>query len=273
MNPRREIIATYAILGFFSLIALSPLLGIVALALQPAGAHNVGLQIPTSLNFENFGRAWNEGYLAEYMRSSVIVTVTVVVVVIPLTVAAGFAFGVMSFPGRDLLFYLLLLGLVVPFEAAIIPLFQNMRAVGLDDTYFGLILPQVGLYTSFGVFWMRAFFRSIPSSLLEAARIDGARSFTILRLVLLPMAKSALLTQALLTFMWSWNEFLLPLVMVSSNDKQTAPLGILFFIHDRTTDQTGLAAAAVLVALPVVIVYLLLQRSFMRGMFTGAMKG
>lgn len=272
MSARREVVVAYLVLTFFSLIALLPLLAVVVLALQPEGTTSVGLRLPSHIDLGNFARAWTIGHLSDYMRSSVIVTVAVVVVVTPLTVAAGYAFGIMSFPGRDALFYTLLLGLVVPFEAAIVPLFQNLRAVGLDNTYYSLILPQIGIYISFGVFWMRAFFRSIPVSLVEAARIDGARSFTILRLVLLPMAKSALLTQALLIFMWSWNEFLLPLVMVSNSDKQTAPLGLTFFIHERTTDQTGLAAAAVLVALPVVIVYILLQRSFMRGMFAGAMK-
>ena len=272
MKARRETAVAYTVLTFFSLLALLPLFAVILLAFQPAGTTTVDLRLPSHLDFGNFTRAWTDGHLGQYMRSSVIVTVAVVIAVTPLTVAAGYAFAVMSFPGRDVIFYVLLLGLVVPFEAAIIPLFQNMRAVGLDGTYWSLILPQIGVYISFGVFWMRAFFRSIPPSLVEAARIDGARSFTVLRLVLLPMAKSALLTQSVLIFMWSWNEFLLPLVMVASSDKQTAPLGITFFIHERTTDQTGLAAAAVLVALPVVIVYILLQRSFMQGMFAGAMK-
>ena len=272
MIGRREHLTTYAILVVFSVLALAPLLNVVSLALKEPGSLNTGFSLPTSFHVENFSRAWTYGYFSQYMRTSAIVTVVVVLAILPLSVCAGYAFGTMSFPGRDLAFYTLLTGLVVPFEAAIIPLFHDLRFFYLDDTLYSLILPQVGGSMAFGAFWMRAFFRSIPRSLLESAWMDGAGGFTTLRLVLLPMARPALLTQAVLAFMWSWNEFLLPLVMVTSQDKQTAPLGIAFFIQGRTTDQSGLAAAAVIVALPVVVVYLLLQRSFIRGMFSGAIK-
>jgi raffinose/stachyose/melibiose transport system permease protein len=272
VHRRRETIVSYGILAVFALIAIVPLLGVLSIALAPPGDQNPSFSLPTSFHWENFARAWSIGYFSLFMRSSVIVAFAVVVLVLPLSVAAGYAFGTMSFPGRDVIFYILLSGLVVPFEAAIIPLYYDMRSLQLDDTYYSLVLPQVGLAMSFGTFWMRSFFRSVPRSLLESAWIDGAHSWTVLRSVLLPMARPALLTQAVLAFMWSWNEFLLPLVMVSSNDMQTAPLGLSYFIQARTTDETGLAAAAVLVALPVVVVYLFLQRSFIRGMLSGAIK-
>ncbi len=270
MKTRADTAVSYVILVAFAAFALIPLLLVVVLSLQPEGS--TGFSFTSGMHFENYARAWTVGYFAEYLRSSLLVTIAVLVLVLPISSAAAYAFATMRFPGRDLLFSILLIGLVIPFEAAIIPLFGDLRSVGLDDTYWALILPQAALGMSFGVFWMRSFFLSVPQELIESARMDGARSFAVLRLVLVPMARPALLTQAVLSFMWSWNEFLLPLVMVSSNDKQTAPLGMLFFIKERTTDQTGLAAAAVLVALPVVIVFLVLQRSFIRGMFSGALR-
>lgn len=272
MHRRRETIMTYSVLSIFALIAIVPLLGVLSIALQSPDTPSASFSLPTSFHWENFARAWTVGYFGEYMRSSVIVTLCVVTLVLPLTVCGGYAFGTMSFPGRDTILAIVLAGLVVPFEAAIIPLYYDIRSVHLDNTYYALILPQVGLSMSFGTFWMRSFFRSVPRSLLESAWIDGAGSFRVLRLVLLPMARPALLTQTVLTFMWTWNAFLLPLVMVTSNDKQTVPLGIGNFVQEHTTDMTGLAAAAVILELPVVIVYLFLQRSFIHGMLAGAIK-
>jgi raffinose/stachyose/melibiose transport system permease protein len=171
------------------------------------------------------------------------------------------------------LFYILLLGLIVPYEATIVALYYDLRSAGITDTYFALILPQIGLSIPFGVFWMRAFFRSVPRSLLEAARIDGASTWTTLWRVLLPFGRPAVLTMMVLVFMWTWNEFLLALVMVSEENLRTAPLGLAFFQGRNTTDFALLAAGAVIVATPVVLVYIFLQRHFIRGMLTGAVKG
>jgi raffinose/stachyose/melibiose transport system permease protein len=171
------------------------------------------------------------------------------------------------------LFYVFLLGLMVPVEAMVVPLYFDFRRVHLLDTYWALILPQIGLSVAFGTFWMRAFFVSTPRSLVEAARIDGASSWTTLWRVLVPFGRPAILTMMVLVFMWTWNEFLLALVLVSSEDRRTAPLGLAFFQGQHTSDYTLLAAASVIVATPVVIVYVFLQRHFIRGMLTGAVKG
>ena len=179
----------------------------------------------------------------------------------------------MRFRGSDALFYLLLIGLIFPYEATVIPLYYLFRDVGLTDSLWALILPQIGLSIPFGTFWMRAFFRSTPGPLVEAARLDGASSLTTLVRVLLPQARPALTTLVVLVFMWTWNEFLLALVMIQSDELRTAPLGLALFAGaNRQLDPTLTAAAAVLVALPIVIVYVFLQRSFIRGMFAGAVK-
>ena len=191
-----------------------------------------------------------------------------------LSTLAGYAFGTMRFRGSDTLFYLLLIGLIFPYEATVIPLYYVFKDIGLTDTYWALILPQIGLSVPFGTFWMRAFFRSTPISLVEASRLDGASSFVTLWRVLLPQAWPAITTMLVLVFMWTWNEFLLALVMIQSDDLRTAPLGLALFAgaNRGTLHTTLVAAASVLVALPVMIVYVFLQRSFIRGMFAGAVK-
>ena len=272
MIARREVVLNYAILGVFSVIALYPIAGIVLTALAPPG-ELVGFGIPSSIHLDNFRNAWTEGHFGTYLRSSVIVAVCVVAASTLLSILSGFAFGTMRFRGATVLFYVFLLGLMVPQEALVVPLYFDLRELELIDTYWSLILPQVALSVAFGTFWMRAFFMATPRSILEAARIDGARSWTTLWRVLVPFGRPAILTMMVLVFMWTWNEFLLALVMVSSENLRTAPLGLAFFQGQHTSDLSLLAAGAVIVATPVVLVYVFLQRHFIRGMLSGAVKG
>jgi raffinose/stachyose/melibiose transport system permease protein len=272
MIDRREQALTYTLLGVFSLIALVPIAGIVLTALQTPG-ELASFGEPSGFHVANFATAWDEGNFSSYLRSSVIVAVVVVVASTLLSIPAGYAFGMMRFRGEQALFYLFLLGLMVPLEATIVPLYYDFRDVALTDTYAALILPQVGVSLAFGTFWMRAFFRSVPRSLVEAARIDGSSAWSTLWRVLLPTARPAVVTMMVLIFMWTWNEFLLALVMVSDEGLRTAPLGLAFFQGRNTTDFALLAAGAVIVATPVVLLYVFLQRHFIRGMLSGAIKG
>jgi raffinose/stachyose/melibiose transport system permease protein len=271
---RREQLLSYTVLGVFAVIALYPILSIVLLALHERSDLVTGFAIPDSLDFGTFRDAWEEGALGRGLLNSFIVAGTVAVVTAVLSTLAGYAFGTMRFRGADVLFYVLLIGLIFPYEATVIPLYYVFRDANLTDSYWSLILPQIGLSIPFGVFWMRAFFRSTPGSLVEASRLDGASSFAALWRVLLPQAWPAITTMIVLVFMWTWNEFLLALVMIQSDDLRTAPLGLALFAgaNRGAQDVTLTAAAAVLVALPVMIVYVFLQRSFIRGMFAGAVK-
>jgi raffinose/stachyose/melibiose transport system permease protein len=272
VTSRREQAFGYVILGTFSLIALLPLVGIVLTSLQNQG-HVDTFGSFDGLHFGNFSAAWQDGHFGEYLKSSAIVTVSVVVIAGFLSVLSGYAFGLMRFRGAQVLFYVFLLGLMVPMEAMIVPLYYDFRDLGLTNTYWGLILPQVGLSVAFGTFWMRAFFRGVPRSLVEAARIDGASTWFTLWRVLLPLARPAVLTMTVLLFMWTWNEFLLALVMVTDEGLRTAPLGLSFFQGRNTSNLTLLASGSVIVALPVVVLYVFLQRHFIRGMLAGAVKG
>ena len=272
MIDRREQALTYLLLGVFSIIALVPIVGIVLTALQTPG-ELATFGTPNGFHVANFSAAWDEGHFSTYLRSSALVVVAVVVLSTVLSILSGYAFGMMRFRGDQALFYLFLLGLMVPLEATVVPLYYDFRDVGLTDTYWALIWPQVGLSVAFGTFWMRAFFRSVPRSLVEAARLDGSSSWSTLWRVVLPLGRPAVLTMVVLVFMWTWNEFLLALVMVSNENLRTAPLGLAFFSGRNTTDFALLAAGSVIVATPVVILYVFLQRHFIRGMLSGAIKG
>lgn len=189
------------------------------------------------------------------------------------SILAGYAFGTMRFRGSKILFYLILAGLILPAEVTIVPLYYDLRDLGLSNTYWSVILPDIGTSIAFGTFWMRAYFLSAPAALAEAARIDGATTFGVLRRIFIPMARPAILTMGLLVFVWTWNDFLLPLVMLQSPNLATAPLGISLFVQQYTTQEQELAAAPLITAAPVVLLYVFLQRNFIRGMLSGALTG
>jgi raffinose/stachyose/melibiose transport system permease protein len=270
---RREQVLSYAVLAGFAVLALYPILSIILLALHRRSDLVTGFAIPDHLSFDTFREAWNLGGFSSGLRNSLIVAAAVAIATAVLSTLAGYAFGTMRFRGSNALFYVLLIGLIFPYEATVIPLYYVFRDVGLTDSLWALILPQIGLSVPFGTFWMRAFFRSTPGALVEASRLDGASSFATLVRVLLPQAWPAITTMVVLVFMWTWNEFLLALVMIQSDSLRTAPLDLAIFAGtNRYSDPTLTAAAAVLVALPIMLVYVFLQRSFIRGMFAGSVK-
>jgi raffinose/stachyose/melibiose transport system permease protein len=270
---RGERLANYAILIAFAVFALYPVLTIIVAALGPddAAAGQVGAGV-LGLHPENFAKAWQDGHFGSYLRTSVVVSVTVVVISVTLSILSGFAFGTMRFPGSTVLFYVFLLGIMMPSVAVVVPLYFDLRTLGLTDTLWAVVLPQVAQSVAFGTFWMRAYFRTSSRSLVEAARLDGASTRRILWSVLVPLARPAIVTLTVLVFMWTWNEFLIPLVMVISESLRTAPLGLAFFQGQYTQGFTLLAAGACIVATPVVLLYLFLQRHFIAGMLEGAVR-
>jgi raffinose/stachyose/melibiose transport system permease protein len=259
----------YVILSLFALFAIIPLIGVLFSAVTPPKENSGAFRLPTSIDLGNFGAAWTQGHFGTYMFSSILVTVAVVVLTTVLAVLAGFAFARLDFFGSNVLFFVMLAGLMLPAEAFIIPLYFNLRSVGLSDTYAGLILPQTAQSLAFGIFWMRNQFRTFPGTIIEAARLDGARDFRLLWQVIVPPSLAPIMTMCVLVAMWTWNEFLIPLVLITSEDKRTAPLGLAFFQGEHLTDYSLLAAAGIIVALPIVILYFILQKRFISGMLGG----
>jgi raffinose/stachyose/melibiose transport system permease protein len=275
MTSRTERAANYLVLFAFAAFSLWPVLTILGSALGPddsaAGAAKQGAGV-LGLHLENLSNAWEQGRFGQSMLTSISVSLFVVACATLLSVMSGYAFGTMRFPGQNVLFYLFLLGLMVPAEAIVVPLYFDLRTLGLTNTFWAITLPQVAQSVAFGTFWMRAYFRTSSIPMMEAARLDGAGSWTILWRILVPIGRPAVTTLIVLTFMWTWNEFLIPLVMATSDNLRTAPLGLAFFQGQHTSGFTLLAAGAVIVAAPVVLVYLFLQRHFIRGMLDGAVR-
>lgn len=273
-TSRPERLLGYAILIVGAVAALYPFLSILALATSRPGERVSGFAVPTDLYLGNFARAWTEGAFSWALTSSLVVAVCVVVGTIVLAVPAAYAFAHARGFALAVVFVVMTVGLVMPYEALIIPLYEMFRGWGLLNTWWALILPQIGLSLSFAILWLRTAFRQVPTSLEEAASIDGASRLRTLVSVLVPVVRPAVLTLATLLFLFAWNEFLLALVLVPDEQHvQTAPLALSFFAGNRrNNDPAVTAAAAVLVALPVLIAYVFLQRRFISGMLAGAVK-
>ena len=193
-----------------------------------------------------------------------IVVVPVVIISTILSTMSGFGFGMFRFPGDNLLLLIILLGLMVPFEAVIIPLWQIMGDLGLRNTYWALILPQVALSFAFGTFWMRANFKNMPTELIDAAVVDGCTTWGVLWRILFPLSRPALLSLVVLLFMWTWNEFFLVLVM-ASGDLRTLPVGLALLRGRYSADVPVMAAASIMVFLPVLMIYAFFQRCSSKG--------
>lgn len=274
MKARQGVYIGHAVLIMAAIIALYPFLSILSLAMSRPGERPTGAALPTSLYFENFVHAWQRGGFSTALVSSLIVAVAVVVGTLLVTVPAGYAFSRAISPTLVIINGILLLGLVMPYEATIIPLYHMFDSWGLLNSYWALILPQVGLSTSFATLWLRSVFSQSPESIEEAAALDGASRIRTLISIVLPMHVPALVALGALLFLFTWNEFLLALVLVPDGQTvQTAPLALSFFSGNRRlSDPAVTAAAAVLVATPVLVLYLFLQRKLISGMIAGGVK-
>jgi raffinose/stachyose/melibiose transport system permease protein len=232
-------------------------------------AHNP-FGVPAEWHFDNFASLWKRGAFDDYFRTSVVIIIPVVLGSVILSVLSGYAFGRFHFWGSRVLFYMFLLGIMMPYQAMVISLYYNLSAIGLIDTYGALILPLIGLSVPFGTLWMWGFLQEVPQELIDASVIDGCTTWSTLWHVLLPLASPAMLALATLLFVWNWNEFLLALVLLPTNF--TLPVGLSIFQGRQMADVTGLSAASTVTMVPSLIVYVLLQRHFIRGITTGAIQ-
>ena len=265
MTVSRSRTVELIVLVVLAAIILFPVIGVLGQALSPrAGSPAFG---------DTLSRVWNVGGFSSALTNSFVVAGATTLITTGAAVLAGYAFGAMRFAGSTVLFYVLLVGLIVPLEGYLVPLYHQLRNLGLLDSYPGLVLPLSAQLIPFAAFWMRARFRAMPLDVIEAARVDGAGTWTIFRHVVLPLGRPAILALAVLMFLWSWNDFLLSLVVISSPDLRTAPLQLGLFVGQRTTDIPALASGALIISLPVVLVYVLLQRQLIQGVVSGATRG
>ncbi|MBE3010650.1 carbohydrate ABC transporter permease [Microbispora sp. NEAU-D428] len=249
-----------------------PFLAILSAALQPESDLSPGLEWPAEPHWENFATAWTTAGFASLMKSSAIIALGVVPVSLVLATLAGYGMATMELRVKGPLFALLMLGLALPYEAIVIPLYYDLRSVGLINSYWSVILPLTGAFMPFGVFWMRTHFESLPRELAEAAQMDGASSWRVLTRVLLPTARSALTTLGLLYFMWAWNQFLLALILIQDPAMRTAPAGLGKFVQQFGKNIPLLSAGTIIIITPIVLLYLFFQRHFIKGILQGAVK-
>jgi ABC-type glycerol-3-phosphate transport system permease component len=270
---RTENFGGYVVLALMTVATLVPFASILLAALHPPGSLIAGLSVPSALSFESFRQAWTAASFGRLLINSLIIAVCVVPLSVVLATLAGYALALLRVPFAGLFFRLFLLGLTLPVELIVVPLYFDLRSFGLTDTYLGVILAESALFLPFGVFWMRTHFRTSAREIVEAAQLDGAGSFTVLTRVLVPLAGPAVSTMAVLFFMWSWNQFLLVLILLQDPTTRTAPAGLGFFVGQYTSDIPVLCAGTLIVILPIFVVYLLFQRKFISGMLQGAVKG
>ena len=266
-------LAVYLLLTLFTLAILFPLVLIGLAAFKTQAELGQGLfALPRKWEWRNFGTAWLQGHFGRYFLNSCLVVAPVVAAAVALSILSGYAFAFLPLPGRGALAALLSLGMIIPLEGLIIPMYYSLRRLGLLNTYWALILPQIGLSIPFGTYLTWTSFRSLPRELVDAAVVDGARRGTILWRILVPLIKPAVNVLVVFFFVWTWNEFLIPLILVTDDTLRTLPVGIAFFQGRYTTNLPVLAAGAAIVAAPLIVVYALFQRSIIQGLTTGAVK-
>lgn len=230
------------------------------------------LSIPKVFHFENYVTAWETGHFSTYFSNSIIISVISVIGVVVFATLIAFAMVYYDFKGKKFINLLILLGLIIPVEIVIIPLFYNMKFVGLLGTRAPVYLTHIALNIPFSVFLLMGFIKDIPKSLVESARMDGAKEFTVLRKIIVPLIVPALVSVVILIFMWTWNDFMLSNIMLRDDAVRTLPLGLSFFKGKYTRDIPMTAAASTIIMTPVLLVYLVFQKYMIKGLTMGAVK-
>ena len=220
-----------------------------------------------------YERAFEQTRLERWYVNSILIAAVQTAATVFFGALAGYGFAKFRFPGRNLLFLFILSIMTVPFQILVIPMFVLVRQLGWHNTYEGIIMP--GLISAFGVFMMRQFAYSIPDELLDAARIDGASEFSIFRRIALPMLKPAAASLAIITFLFSWNNFLWPLVIAQNRDLITLPVGLTYFSQSLDREPLWAVAMAVstMATIPVILLFVFFQRYFIEGMMVSGIKG
>jgi ABC-type glycerol-3-phosphate transport system permease component len=266
------LIAIYAVLIVATLIALVPFLYVISTSLKDTFTlfKYPPEWIPAQPTLGNYRSLLEEHPFARWTLNSLVVASAVTIIKVVIDSMAGYAFAKMSFPGKDILFLVVLLTLMVPFAATLIPLFIIVRDFGLTNTYPGLILPA--LASPIGIFMMRQFIETLPTDLENAARLDGCSEFQIYRRIILPLVRPGLVVLGVFTFMTQWTSYIWPLVIATREDMLTVTVGVQSLRALFTVNWGILSAGAVLSMLPLFLVFLFLQRYFIAGSIAGALK-
>jgi multiple sugar transport system permease protein len=251
---------------------LLPLVWMVSVSLMSPGEASTFPPplVPAGLTLANYAELFTHVGMGRSLLNSVVLTAAVTLVSLLFNVAAGYAFAKLRFGGRDRLFKLLLAALVIPGQVAMVPLFLLLKQLGLVNSYGGIIVPAMA--SIFGIFLVRQYALSIPDEVLEAARIDGAGELRIFGAVVVPLLRPIVVTLAVFTALGTWNDFMWPLIVLNDSELYTLPVALASLSREHVQDTELMMAGAVLTTLPVLLVFLLLQRYYMQGLMLGGVK-
>lgn len=267
----------YLALAVFAALVLYPLLLIVSTAVKdPLDVTADPFALFSSVNLVNFVDAWTLGGFGGYFWNTAVITALTLLGTVTLSVLAGYALARLYFPGRNLVFVVFITGLMFPFFSVAIPLFYELRDLGLLGTKAGVILVLIagagGFGVPIGVFLMRSFYMDLPEELADAARVEGCTEWQVFRYVMLPLSGPGVAVLAVLVFFQTWNVFVVPLLYLPGAENQTLATGLYLFSSGRTQEYEYIAAGSLIMVVPVVIFFLVFQRLFVRGLTAGALK-
>lgn len=263
----------YAVLSVLAFLYLFPVVWVVLSSFKDVNELYTWPPrlFPKHFSLENYQIAFEEGDFGRYFLNSAFVTVTSTLLLILINTMAGFALAKYRFKGDTLILIGFISTLMIPLEVIMIPIFKVISWLGMYDSFWGIIIPPAATPT--GVFLMRQFLLTVPDDLLEAARMDGASEWKLYYRIILPIAKPVVATLAIFSFMWRWDDFLWPLIVISSPEKYTIQLALSNFIGQYDVDWGSLLAMSVVSMIPVLVVFLLFQRHFVRGVVMSGVKG
>ncbi len=267
-------IIRYVVVFIAVLVAVVPFLWLFLTGLKTNPEIFTNPWLPSEApQWSNYIEAWKMGNFSKYMLNSFLVGISVITIVVVCSSLSGYAFARLNFLGRDILFYIFLAGMAIPGYLALVPLFTTLRSFGLLDTYLALILPYSAFQLPLAIFLMRGAFRQLPTELADAAKVDGCGNFQIFSRIFLPLCKPTLATVAILTFLWSWKEFLFALVFLRDRNLATVPLGLMVFRGEFLTKWNLYAAGLFVMNIPILVIYFIFQKQFIEGLTAGATKG
>lgn len=262
-----------ALMWMAGALTLFPLLWMVLVSLMPPGASSTfPLPLwPSEPTLHNYRELFGHAGIGQYLLNSVMLSSAATVLSLLFNVSAGYAFAKLHFAGRERIFKTMLGALVIPAQVAMLPLFLMLKYLGLVNTYGAVLVPA--LAGVFGIFLVRQYALTIPDALLEAARIDGASELQIFRIIVLPLLKPILVTLGIFTFLGTWNDFMWPLIVLTDKELYTLPVALASLSREHVQDTELMMAGSVLTVLPVLLLFLGLQRYYIQGLLVGSVKG
>jgi N-acetylglucosamine transport system permease protein len=267
---------SHTLLAFWALMVIFPFLWMIMTSFKSDPEILFSpWKFPDTMQWNNFSRAWSEAHIGRYFVNSLIVIVPSLAGTLLVSSMAAYVLARFEFPGRRILYYLFMAGLMFPVFLALVPLFFLVQDLHMTATYRGLILVYIAYSLPFTIFFLTGFFRTLPSEVAEAALVDGASHYRIFFNIMLPMAAPGLIAMGIFNFLGQWNQFLLPLVLMPDENKYVLSQGLAFLAIKQgyANDYGALFAAMTITMIPTLLVYILFQRRLESGLTAGALKG